>query len=639
MEEREVTEYKEKSSNSNFDLLVKKDDELSKKFLVQKLEILYAAIPSSLLSNIANGAILLIVLWGTIPISNSIYWYTLLLFVTSARYLITKRFKSLEAPISNVSFWAWIYLLGAFSSGIIWGSAGILYFSAEFSFQLIFICFMLGGMCVGGLTILSSIKEIAYSYILATMLPITVQFFLAGETYYSMGLLCSLFILMCFITVNRNNRSITTVLNLQIKNSDLLEYYKVEKENAEKLNEKLKGEIDLRMLTESELSDLTTVAESTNKAKNDFLGKIHQTIGAPVNAILGAAKLLLDKDLEQAERETLNIIKQSAESLMATTNEILDFSKIKTQSLQIKESPTVIRELVHKAFRMTCNKATSKEISFIYKVDKVVPEQILADGTRVQQILSTLITEVFELAEQNSSVNILCERIIESSTDQILFRITCSEVSNPEDIRSNIFDSIYYENSETNFSLAISAALVKLMKGDIKYEISKKGGIIFSFWIPLVEIKEGNTTVEKSETKTIKKISENSLRVLVAEDNPVNQKLTKVMLESAGHSVHIAKNGLEAVSAYKSDSFDIILMDVQMPDMDGYTAVENIRRKESKEKEEDKLKIPIIALTAYTAGEDREKCFDSGMDDYISKPIKRDALIKLVEHYGLKKTK
>ena len=107
------------------------------------------------------------------------------------------------------------------------------------------------------------------------------------------------------------------------------------------------------------------------------------------------------------------------------------------------------------------------------------------------------------------------------------------------------------------------------------------------------------------------------------------------MLESAGHSVQIAKNGHEAISAHKNNSFDIILMDVQMPEMDGYTAVKNIRDSEH----EANSKIPIIALTAYTAGEDRDKCFSSGMDDYISKPIKREALIKLVEYYGLQKEK
>ena len=469
MDEREITKNERIGSSSEQDLSSRKE-----KFLAKKLEILYSAIPSSLLVNILNGAVLLTVLWGSIPLQYSVSWYLLLLLITAARYSLTKHFKKLESRIPNTKFWTLSYLLGTFLSGAIWGAAGILYFSTEFSFQLVFTCFLLGGMCAGALAVLSAIKEIAYLYILASMTPITIQFFIAGETYYSMAVLCLIFMSICFITVNRNNKSIDSVLNLQFENSNLLEFYKQEKEKAQQLNEELQGQIDLRKLTENELHDLTKVAESTHRAKNDFLGSINQTLGTPANAILGAVKILLDNDSEKTERETLYTIKHSAEMMLTTINEISDFSKIETNSLEIKRTPTAIRELVHETFRIMCSKANDKNISCTYRVDKLIPNQVTIDGIRVKQVLNTLISNALDLVEKDSNLAITCERIIENTNDKILFKIDCQKVIKANQVQSSILNSFQPADKKASFNLAISAALVELMNGDIKSEKFRK---------------------------------------------------------------------------------------------------------------------------------------------------------------------
>lgn len=254
-----------------------------------------------------------------------------------------------------------------------------------------------------------------------------------------------------------------------------------------------------------------------------------------------------------------------------------------------------------------------------------VPELILIDTKRMQQIITNLTSKVSEIALNDSSIELKIDRAIDATRDKLIFKLIVSR-ANPTHLgNSDIFDTFYEEDAQDKLGMAISASLIKLMKGDIKLEPFPDQSAVLLFWVPLVEYKEDQTPTK--ESLSILKTTSEPMKILVAEDNPINRKLTKTILEQEGHEVLTVVDGIEAIEAFKEGDFDLVLMDVQMPRLDGYEAAKII-------KEGNKCEFPIIALSTHISPEEKEKQENAGMCDYISKPIKKESLIKIVEHYN-----
>jgi CheY-like chemotaxis protein len=351
-----------------------------------------------------------------------------------------------------------------------------------------------------------------------------------------------------------------------------------------------------------------------------------------MNGILGMAELTLDTKLNPEQREYLRTLKSSADSLLDIINDILDFSKIESGKLELHPVEFELRELVGDAVRTLAAGAHKKGLEITADIDPQLPERIVADGKRLRQILLNLLGNAIKFTEQGV-IAVKVNTNGRNGTDlEIHFLVSDTGIGIPSDKHEVIFEafaqvdgSMTRKYGGTGLGLAICSQLTEMMKGRMWVESEVGRGSTFHFVIPLELPSEKHTyasAVEKqpkdlSMVSTIFASRRKKLHILVVEDNLINQKAVIGMLTKKGHTALIAVNGAEALDAIVNGEFDLALMDVQMPVMDGLTATRNIRRREV----EGGGHLPIVAMTAHATERDRRRCFEAGMDGYISKPL------------------
>jgi signal transduction histidine kinase/ActR/RegA family two-component response regulator len=412
---------------------------------------------------------------------------------------------------------------------------------------------------------------------------------------------------------------------------------------------------------ESALRAAIVEAEQANRAKSSFLAAMSHEIRTPLNAVVGFSSLMMDTPLNPEQREFADAIHKSADTLLSVVNDILDFSKIEAGRIDLEKISFALREVVGDCLEIAAPEADRKGLEICSLIDEKCPERVIGDVTRIRQVLTNLLGNAVKFTEQGKvdvSVDVL--EPAGPAGVRVRFRVRDTGIGMSEEQQKIVFEPFIQADASTTrrfggtgLGLAISGRLIELMGGSLSVASRQGEGSTFSFTIPLeldtstsagphqpdgqLPLRsagvDDNTaslsdsgpqpdSADQSSDPTVNIAATEPLRILLAEDNISNQKLLTLVLGRLGYQVDIASNGNEVLEALRVHPYDVILMDVQMPEIDGFQATRLIRTGFPAE-----LQPTIIALTAHASEDDRALCMDAGMDGYLTKPLRRSLLV------------
>lgn len=401
-------------------------------------------------------------------------------------------------------------------------------------------------------------------------------------------------------------------------------------------------DITERKQAEAALAQAKAAAEQANEAKGRFLANMSHELRTPMNAILGMIDVTLAKTADPTVRDCLQTAKGSADLLLTLLNDLLDSAKIESGKLELESTAFSLRKMLDHLTDVLALRASEKGLSFVCRVSGGTPDAVLGDRTRLQQIVLNLAGNAIKFTERGDveiTLRVNEEEAAETHPSSLVcleFVVRDTGIGIPRSALERLFQPFGQADASmsrrfggTGLGLSISKSLVELMGGRIWAESEPGQGSTFHFTVHLPLAKE--LPADSQPPAAIPAAARRQLQVLLAEDNPANQKLATYILRERGHIVEIAEDGHEALRMTRQNHYDAILMDVQMPGMDGLEAAAAIRKRDAGGR-----RVPIIAMTAHARNEDRERCLAAGMDGYLSKPVSAHEMIGLVENlaYG-----
>ena len=505
---------------------------------------------------------------------------------------------------SSATFWSVTYSIGLITNGTL-------------EINLLIIIFLMGIAAAGAIGLSKNIK-LTGGFLFCILVPSSIfsYFYLEQQNVF----IASAFA-MYFVYLLLYSRKYYFISQENLKSKTELQEQKKELEESQ----------HLLQIQNDQLGEALEDAKAADKAKSMFLAIMSHEIRTPLNGIVGMSHLLNETKLDMDQQKKLGIIEFSAETLINLVNDILDFSKIEAGKLELDLDHFHLENLIKNIVELFQDRIQAKGLNISYHIESSIPTYIFGDQIRIRQILINLINNAIKFTEKGKVEILISQKKEESGLENITLKMDVVDtgIGISQENQAKLFQAFTQSDASftrkfggTGLGLAISKRLSELMGGEIGVESQEGDGSTFFFTIV---VKKG----EKVQIQTIDEKLETTkpLHILLAEDNKVNVLVARQILEKAGHTVEVANNGMKAVELFQKGVYDLILMDIMMPEMDGVEATWVIRQME---REYNKKSIPIIALTANVVKEDQKMYISNGMNDFLSKPIRPDLLLEKI---------
>jgi signal transduction histidine kinase/CheY-like chemotaxis protein len=538
----------------------------------EQVRLVYTQAPVGCAATVLNAGIVTVVLWKVVAHPLLLAWLALLIALILSLFALLRLYQRLTPTADRLRFWRTLFTIGVGSGGTVGGAAGILLFPHESLIHQVFLVFVLGGMAAGAVAVLSPVMTAFLAVFIPTLLPVTVQLFLQGdEVHMSMGLLLLSFAGVLLLMAHHQQASITQSLHLRFENLDLID----------------------------SLSAAKSQAEEANRAKSQFLANVSHELRTPVSGVLGITELLLNMDLTDRQRRLAQTAHRSSQALLYIINDLLDFTKIEAGKLELENSGFGVRQLVAEVVELFAESAQQKGLELACLILDDVPPAVRGDPGRLRQVLMNLIGNALKFTEQGGigvTVRSLKSGVHGPEECLLQFAVRDTGIGIAPEVQVRIFESFSQADGSTTrryggtgLGLAIAKQLVFMMGGEIGVESEPGRGSTFWFTARLQKqaaIAQGDQ-IRHPGGQGWQAFARATMQVrfqahvLLAEDHPVNQEVTRAMLESTGCRVTVVTNGREALEALSCMSYDLVLMDCQMPEMDGFETTRVIREREA----------------------------------------------------------